>query len=1049
MGQRDRIPAGDEKPGREQKPRGGSRSAPGLAESILTVQRQAGNQVADSLMVQAKLTVGYDNDPLEREADSVAASIMRRMQAPAGAGPGLADEAEARPAIQRKSVGGPDPLGGMPVDPGAEAEINQARRGGRPVPGEVRKAAESVLGTDLGGVRIHHDARSDELSQSLQAKAFTTGSDIFFQKGGYDRETLAHELGHVVQQGGTVRREKTKSKSSKKHKGEDYRIERSPEYQQAAAEFEQRLGVYAYKHKLANDAASNSLLGMRENLLGGPDMVAKLASPKDKEEELAIKRAITGAFGRNSPASAGQVGQIFKAVDDVFRSGNLRERMTAFFNAASNSFKTLVADMLKSKSWDQAGAEGLDVKAMKKRQSLQKGTVNKLGAFVEKQKTGMNRAFGKDLYIQDPKAILKSGQKSALTGSTARQWEDKSSQRTAGDIEKEGYGLSQREKELSFGDKAKGDVKDEKLPWKEGGTVWSIDTGHSYYKEIHDKLGMPVVAGPSGTTSFLLDAFKFLNLPGKVNPPDFRLALLGWMMTSNDHSFHEIMQMAATKGLGLDYKAGTDAYHDIAPLTTAELRSKVAVNRNLPDEAVYQKMIGDDGMRLPKLRDDVKTGETMYGELAADAPEKEALGPGAAASIGTYAASGYLVMNPMEMKTLPGWIRKLVIRHQIKNEEELRALKAADQGGRLSVTALMAEGKLHNRILHRVLMDLPPWKGTVYRGHWMLPGEYRKGKKVTYSGFTSTSTNMDVAKDFLKKPVPGSSRVLFEMELTDGRNIAALNPFGEEEILMTPGTSFKVIETPKTEKIDIEKKGKKGTKVTQQVDMVRVKLKQVGGSGAKGGAGAPAPAADSAQPAADAGAAAAAPAAKPVTEFTIPPSASLKLWNLDASGHDLGSITAKAGTELTATGTYGDNGGTVLVQVLVDGHEFWAMDDQWKATMGSAYPKTTNMGAAESESSETESSETESESTDSLESASQGPDLEDILDAVHYSFKKTKTTTMADLPSTKGVIPAGTEMYVIDIEGSMVKVDVAKQGYKLVAPLDLYAATQGTLEWKV
>jgi hypothetical protein len=63
-----------------------------------------------------------------------------------------------------------------------------------------------AMGADFSGVRVHTDSQSDELNQSIQAKAFTTGQDVFFRRGAYDpgsrggQELIAHELTHVVQQ---------------------------------------------------------------------------------------------------------------------------------------------------------------------------------------------------------------------------------------------------------------------------------------------------------------------------------------------------------------------------------------------------------------------------------------------------------------------------------------------------------------------------------------------------------------------------------------------------------------------------------------------------------------------------------------------------------------------------------------------------------------------------------------------------------------------------------------------------------------------------------
>ena len=82
------------------------------------------------------------------------------------------------------------------------------RGGGAPLPEEVRGRLESAFGSGLGSVRVHADDRAAKLSQSLSAKAFTVGSDVFFGAGQFrpdtaaGEHTLAHEVAHVVQGGG-------------------------------------------------------------------------------------------------------------------------------------------------------------------------------------------------------------------------------------------------------------------------------------------------------------------------------------------------------------------------------------------------------------------------------------------------------------------------------------------------------------------------------------------------------------------------------------------------------------------------------------------------------------------------------------------------------------------------------------------------------------------------------------------------------------------------------------------------------------------------------
>jgi hypothetical protein len=67
---------------------------------------------------------------------------------------------------------------------------------------------ESKMGADLSDVKIHTGSKAHEMSEGINAKAFTYGQDIYFKDGNYDpgskegKELLAHELAHTVQQGG-------------------------------------------------------------------------------------------------------------------------------------------------------------------------------------------------------------------------------------------------------------------------------------------------------------------------------------------------------------------------------------------------------------------------------------------------------------------------------------------------------------------------------------------------------------------------------------------------------------------------------------------------------------------------------------------------------------------------------------------------------------------------------------------------------------------------------------------------------------------------------
>jgi len=107
--------------------------------------------------------------------------------------------------------------GGGPIGADVESSIEGARSGGRGLDKGVRASMEPAFGADFSGVRVHADAKSDSLNRSLQARAFTTGQDVFFRSGEYNpgssggQELLAHELTHVVQQNGSTVMKKPES----------------------------------------------------------------------------------------------------------------------------------------------------------------------------------------------------------------------------------------------------------------------------------------------------------------------------------------------------------------------------------------------------------------------------------------------------------------------------------------------------------------------------------------------------------------------------------------------------------------------------------------------------------------------------------------------------------------------------------------------------------------------------------------------------------------------------------------------------------------------
>ncbi|WP_162415423.1 eCIS core domain-containing protein [Cyclobacterium roseum] len=89
-----------------------------------------------------------------------------------------------------------------------EPLLRQETGKGRPLENHTRESMEEAFGADFGAVRVHTNATSERMNKELNAKAFTYGNDIFFNKNNYHPDTkagkqlLAHELTHTIQQKG-------------------------------------------------------------------------------------------------------------------------------------------------------------------------------------------------------------------------------------------------------------------------------------------------------------------------------------------------------------------------------------------------------------------------------------------------------------------------------------------------------------------------------------------------------------------------------------------------------------------------------------------------------------------------------------------------------------------------------------------------------------------------------------------------------------------------------------------------------------------------------
>lgn len=187
-------------------PTRGATSAAGLLQRKCACDGKAGvkgdcDQCSEKRRrgLQPKLRVGPPSDHFEREADRVADEVMRGR----AHGPTLADAA----GPQRRAVTpvGSGPSGEMDAPPAVQRALDST---GRPLDPSTRTFMEERFGHDFGRVRVHADEHADASAHAVDALAYTVGDNVVFAAGQYaphtteGRRLLAHELTHVLQQGG-------------------------------------------------------------------------------------------------------------------------------------------------------------------------------------------------------------------------------------------------------------------------------------------------------------------------------------------------------------------------------------------------------------------------------------------------------------------------------------------------------------------------------------------------------------------------------------------------------------------------------------------------------------------------------------------------------------------------------------------------------------------------------------------------------------------------------------------------------------------------------
>ena len=180
--------------------------------------------------VQPKLKIGEPNDRYEQQADRVADAVVQTPGASQSVQrqsmteeeemlqtkPVLLQrkcaECEQEENLQMKASHSAD--SGNTAGNAINSRLQSKKGSGRQISKATQMEMSQKFGTDFSRVNIHTDSEAIQMSKSLGARAFTYGSDIYFNSGEYHPESkegkhlLAHELTHVVQQSSGLQRKR-------------------------------------------------------------------------------------------------------------------------------------------------------------------------------------------------------------------------------------------------------------------------------------------------------------------------------------------------------------------------------------------------------------------------------------------------------------------------------------------------------------------------------------------------------------------------------------------------------------------------------------------------------------------------------------------------------------------------------------------------------------------------------------------------------------------------------------------------------------------------
>ncbi|EOD58543.1 hypothetical protein H480_43210 [Amycolatopsis vancoresmycina DSM 44592] len=336
----------------------------------------------------------------------------------------------------------------------------------------------------------------------------------------------------------------------------DRTTDANPDFTEDAKAFERKLAAKAATHRAANSA----MAGMARRAKA---YIKAKAGGKWDRADAKLAEVLT-KIGQEDPHKSGYVGKAVQDVMAVFDSGTLTERFVHLTEFFTNVLGMDILDPRKQAEVDEFIAQaGLNL------------------AFLDARREDMREAGITPETVQ--RRQLPRAMAPLRPGSAVGQQHDSRDPRPEGESRELGLTLAETgfrfsARQVRMQRRLDPDwTRDQVLRWVAGSKVWMMKESNQWV-QAQRQLGLPLGAGPSGTTVSMMSAAVVLG----GEPYATRLACIAFLVGAQHHTLVEVM--AAAKEYSCDYTPGRRMYRDVRPLAEATLRA-CGKNGKFPDEA--------------------------------------------------------------------------------------------------------------------------------------------------------------------------------------------------------------------------------------------------------------------------------------------------------------------------------------------------------------------------------------------------------------------------------------------------------------------------------